>query len=84
MKIGDVVKVVSVSGHSDIEGAIGMHGVIDDERTSLLNCRVRNKRNFKFHVTYALPIECTCPKKCGNYWQGEWMAEEELELIKEA
>jgi len=83
-KVGDVVKVKSVSGHSDIINAIGMIGVV--EVVDDIGCGV--KKNYYINVKYAFPIQCAC-KKCKklpdekkDYWHREKFAEDELELVR--
>lgn len=85
LKEGDVVKVISVSGHSDIKNAVGKLGMImhisDNATIDHISPRI-----YAYHVEYFVPIKCACDKeKCmlpnGLLWR-EFFHSRELEKVE--
>jgi len=68
-KVGQVVRVVDVSGHVNIIEAVGRPGQI----TKIISGKI-----YPYLVEFVLPIMCNCKSKCGTIFTQDWFAEKEL------
>lgn len=80
-KIGDIIKVISVSGHSDMTNALGMLAQIKSFSDMGIGFH-RDGGFYNVRVKYILPVEYITPSGHIECIWHEWFKESELELYE--